>query len=183
MQSATSDVNAAVVALRTHLLNGKSMSNIDQVRHAIYVLNEILPDEFRIIFDTEYYEKSICSTYKIGCTCGTELEVSDHTIKYQATSNVLGMWVNEFSGTDARQYVECLDCQNHVFINDAELILEKKSMFTDEYVPEEPVFTTLYDRVLNQTTFWKWALICHATLERKYCLFRNSFSTAGDKLI
>ena len=183
MQSATTDVNAAVMALRNHLLNGNTASNVEQVRHAIYVLNEILPDEFHVVFDTEYYEKSISPTYKIICQCGKENDVTDHTTKYQSTSNILGMWINEFDAGESRKYVECVNCKNQVFINDDELILEKKSIFSEKYVPEEPVLATLYDRVLNQSTFWKWALICHATLERQSRLFRHSFSLKDEMTV
>ena len=184
MQSATSDVNAAVMSMRNQLVFARSSGDSEQVRHAIYTLNEILPEDFQLIFDTEYYENSIMPLYSIICKCGGECKVSQITTKYENPSKVFGRWSHEFAQPALRKYVICTDCKNKVFIKNSELILEKKSKFaTAKYVPEEPVFFTLYNRALNHGAYWNWVMICHAALERQLRIFRQSFSNQDGKLL
>ena len=177
MQSATSDVNAAVMSMRNQLVFARSVGDSEQVRHAIYTMNEILPAEFQLIFDTENYENSIKHLYTIMCKCGAECRVSTDTTKYENPAKVFGRWSYEFKSASPRKYVICNECKNKVYIKNSELVLEKKSKFaTERFVPEEPIFYTLYNRALNHGGYWNWVMVCHAALERQLREFRNSFS-------
>ena len=177
MQSATSDVNAAVVKMRDQLIFAVDSKNSQKARHSIYTLNEILPANNQIIFDTNSYQKAIMSIYSITCKCGKESEVSENTIKYQKPKKSFGRWSQEFTSCVITKYIECIHCKHEVTINSSKMILEKKSRFADRYVFEEPATGSLYDKALNGSTYWEWVLVCHATLERQFRLFRESYST------
>ena len=181
MQSATSDVNAAIMKLREQLVISKTLTNTQQAKDSIYVMNEILPSKFRLIFNDEYYKNEISPVYAIMCACGTESEVSKQTVKYQPAIRGFGKWSLEFAKATIRKYISCAVCESKIYIRNDELILTKKSMFAAKYVPEEPIINSLYDSILNKNDFWHWVTVCHATLERQLRVFRDSFSTADGK--
>lgn len=183
MQAATSDVNAAVLTLRTHLINAQSFLNPLQARHAIYALNEILPPQLRLVFDTELYREATSPTYLVPCkACTTDPEnpvttkITKEAIRNTRPAKVYGKWGDYLSTLNAKvQLIRCDTCGKDIPIHEKEVMARVNSDFADKYLPAEPQIGGIFDRALNQDSYWEWVTICHATLERKFREFRELF--------
>lgn len=196
MQSATSDVNAGIIAYRTMLIFAIDNKNQANAEAAIGAINGILPAALKVRFDDDEYRAQTRDVYLIECPeCGHETEIKTSLIKTRLASPGLGTWNSVDPGlVRTVQYLTCggrrrgKACGREITVNgnDDRIILAHAADAKAEpgepavaYAPLPPVIGSLHDESLHGQHFWSWVRIVMALLENQLRAFRESVAAAS----
>lgn len=187
MQSATSDVNAAVMAWRQMLTNAVNFKSKVNVGIAINNLNSILPDDLSLIFDTVSYNDSQKAIHHITCQkCNTDNPVDTTKIITDFSIGSGHHWNNYLSNYNMNRISKAIKCTNkkcgHLIdleFNPLRVSMESKQ--DDRICPELPKTNNIIEAIFNDAKFWEWVSLVSGKLENQFREFRNQKAgAAGD---
>lgn len=179
MQSATSDVNAAVMAWRQMLSNAISFKNKINVGIALNNLNSILPDDLNLIFDTISHQDSLKEIHHITCRkCLTDNPVDTTKIISKSTVGAGSHWNDflvDYNPNRISQSVECTNpkCKHLIDLEFNPLRVTMASKDNDRICPEIPKTSNIIDEIFNNAKYWEWVSLVSGKLENQFREFRN----------
>lgn len=177
MQSATSDVNAAVMAWRQMLTNSVNYKNKVNVEIAINNLNSILPDDLSLIFDTVSHNDSLKAVHHITCQkCDTDNPVDTRNIISKSNVGSGSHW-NEFLAdynlNRISKLIKCNTCDHLIDLEFNPLRVSINSKNDDRICPEIPKTKNIIDAIFNDVKYWEWVSLVSGKLENQFREFRN----------
>lgn len=179
MQSATSDVNAAVMAWRQMLSNAISFKNKINVGIAINNLNSILPDDLNLIFDNVSYQDSLKEIHHVICQkCNNNNPVDTTKIITDSSVGSGSHWnefLTDYNLNRISQSIKCdnKDCNHLIDLEFNPLRVTLTSKSNDRICPEIPKTTNIIAEIFNDGLYWEWVSLVSGKLENQFREFRN----------
>ena len=202
MQSATSDVNGAIIEYRRMLVYAIDRRNLANAEIALMALNGILPDTLKLRFDSTEYDRQESDVYLIACPkCKTEVRVEPDAVHTRLTSAGMGQWNWTDPGlVSMERYMACTavgrgkkPCGAPIIVRDEDLVAVPAmdaGMDADgpaagggggqaqlvTFAPERPNISGLNDQLLREDEYWTWVRVVTALIENQLREFRHSVS-------
>ena len=185
MQSATTDVNAACLAIIGDLRFGRKIGDEKLVRRCIMDINGLMPPELKIEFiQTNDFDVLLNPTISVQCPkCKLEVDVNKDTIQEvgftwdEHTCKILDMKKHDV-------YVECIGCGICLYYEtDKSLSVYSSHIQTFDLktMPTPPLTDTFLGQSFQRAKFWKWADIVIPVLFDKIREFRNMFAVDDEE--
>lgn len=188
MQSATSDVNTAVMMWRQVLVNGITYRNKINIVTALNNLNSILPAELSLIFDSGAYQDATKIKYFVVCPkCEKENYIESSKISVRIPDPGLStLWSSHLTGYDfskPKRFMNCFECKIELNLSSLPYRLKDPGIDANRICPEQPHTNSTIDTIFNESHFWIWVKLVSGKLENQFREFRDTKSAtsgAGD---
>lgn len=203
MQSATSDVNGAIIEYRRMLVYAIDRRNLANAEIALMALNGVLPEVLKLRFDSAEYAKQESDVYLIACPkCKTEVRVEPDAVRTRLTSGGMGQWNLTDPGlVSTERYMACTavgsgkkPCGESIIVKDEDMVVmpamdaaldagapaDSGGQAAVTFAPERPDISGLNDQLLREDEYWTWVRIVTALLENQLREFRHSVSADQD---
>lgn len=174
MQAKLPDINAAWVKERTYFFTCRDMHNWSGMTLALYAMNALLPDEYRIKINTREYNKH--TEAKIGYICNyCKKEIPESQI--QIKKAICPLIVSYVSSSQTKTYWECPDCNKENLVSATKLIKETIAKPSYLKVIAEPPERKrgIQDRKSFITEITLWSGIFFQELEHQLGLYRAEY--------
>lgn len=181
MQSLVEDVNSAVVTYRNHFLQARKDNNTDMIETAIHGLNALLSNKFKLIFDTDAYEKQTTIVDTVECPrCRNRIRLDEQKILYELRpAKLTHLAGGHMAGTP---YVVCKHkhdrklCKMKVSVNRDNITRIIYDDLQVQYAPEPPVIGNILERIAKHGKYYNWADLVWHLLESQHQRYRDSVS-------
>lgn len=181
MQAKLPDINAAWVKERTYFFTCRDMHNWSGMILALYAMNALLPDEYRIKINTQEYNDLVEA--KIGYICGTcKAEIPESMVKVKTA--IAPLLVSYISSSETKNYWVCHKCNAENLMSRTKLIKETLAKPSYLKVVTDPPERKrgIQDRRSYQTEMTKWSGIFFQELEHQLGLYRAEYINEMDSM-
>lgn len=179
MQARLPDVNTSITKYRTDVLHSLRAKRYTECTEQLYLLNGIMPEEYRIDISNERFEKitenkTIATCYK--CSAETNiLEMKKRTYFFESDMQLL-------LGKSSREEILCPECNTWLVIAKVNFALHQTPPHQIiKIVPEPP---TRMSAKMSPNTFHihyeKWALRLLREIEAGASLWRQDYGSDED---
>lgn len=179
MQAKLPDINAAWVKERTYFFTCRDMHNWSGMTLALYAMNALLPDEYRIRINTRDYND--LSGAKIGYVCNhCKKEIPESLVEIKkAMAPLIVCYV---SSSQTKTFWLCTECKGENLVSQTRLIKETLQQPSYLKVIAEPPDRKrgIQDRQSYKTEITKWSGIFFQELEHQLGLYRAEYINAED---
>lgn len=179
------DINTAAITYRTKVLMALDKRLYKNCIGGIKTLNSELPPDdgefvYRIIFDTEEYNKIVNSSFKIECP---KCEVENEYDAVQFIEMNVPVQESLYSFEKKMKVWTCLKCQTLNKLSQSKVIENSiQKPFYTRYVPEPPVNNHgLLSNLEFHSKFVEWVWICLENLEDGFTRFRDDNWNRGEQ--
>lgn len=201
MQSATSDVNGAIIEYRRMLVYAIDRRNMANAEIALMALNGVLPEALKLRFDSTEYDRQESDVYLVTCpVCKSEVRVESDAVRTSLASAGMGAWNWTDPGlVSVVKDMACPElgpakkpCGASIVIRDDVLTsipaadaemddvgADGASRPTVVFAPERPSMAGLNDQLLREDEYWTWVKTVTALIENQLREFRHSVSVDG----
>ena len=180
MQAKLPDINAAWVKERTYFFTCRDMHNWSGMILALYAMNALLPDEYRIMVNTAKFEELTEAEVKYLCNfCKKEIPEPSIEIK-----KVLApLLVSYLSESESKIFWSCPECKKENLISQTKLIKETlEKPYYLKVISEPPERKRgIQDRRSYQMDLLKWSGIFFQELEHQLGLYRAEYINEMDE--
>lgn len=174
MQAKLPDINAAWVKERTYFFTCRDMHNWSGMILALYAMNALLPDEYRITVNTRKYDNLIEA--KIGYICNyCKEEIPEASIEIKKC--LAPLVVSYIAQSETRTFWPCPKCNKENLISQTRQIKETlEKPYYIKVVPEPPERKRgIQDRRVYPLELQKWSGIFFQELEHQLGLYRAEY--------
>ena len=174
MQAKLPDINAAWVKERTYFFTCRDMHNWSGMILALYAMNALLPDEYRIMVNTRKYNN--LTEAKIGYICNNcKGEIEESMVKVQKA--IAPLLVSYISSSETKTYWSCHKCNAENLLSQTKLIKETlEKPYYLKVISEPPERKRgIQDRKSYQAEMTKWSGIFFQELEHQLGLYRAEY--------
>lgn len=189
MQSKLPDINAALVRYRSLAIDSFQNHDDESARMALGNIVALLPEEFKVVVNTEEYREKIKEKNFMVCLkCKKEIPYNEINKVKKRLSN-LEQFVkmcgkNPPRTADEKEYDmvwDCPKCKHENRLDDTQLITEKPNMpFYLGVIPEPPKHNysdPLTERMYFTQRFREWFKIAFAEIESKIGIYRAEYQS------
>lgn len=180
MQAKLPDINAAWVKERTYFFTCRDMHNWSGMILAIYAMNALLPDEYRITVNTRKYKD--LSDAKIGYVCNhCKEEIPENMIKIRKA--IAPLIISYVSQAQTVIFWSCPKCNKENLISQTRQIKETlEKPYYLKVISEAPERKRgIQDRRSYQTEVLQWSGIFFQELEHQLGMYRADYVNELDE--
>lgn len=178
-QAKLPDLNAAFVKYRSYGLQCVEIQNFSGAIGALYGINALLPDEYRIEIDTVKYLSMISEQITVVCkSCSSEFNYKDIIQK----KRLLGSFESSLKGKEYDMIWICKKCNEANVVNKTKMFKSKLNKPYYLKVVEEP--PEKHDGVENMMNYKKrmkkWFYTFLGELEYQLGLYRKEYTSESE---
>ena len=152
---------------------------------ALTALNQLLPPDYQIIFNTQGYNKETMERLFIKCVlCDNKDDITDIRPEHQLSSTTY--YDSLLGKSTTTKYVRCTKCGSKNPIDQkTNYIISKASIqdYKGQFAPEEPKVNGLITDSVNETQFWRWVYLVRKILFTKLRMYREAYRSKDDTSI
>ena len=183
-QSATSDVNVAIMRHRETALKARLVKDFDGMKLGIFSMNGCLPEELKLRFiPMEQYKQLIKPKQILVCKyCNRDNDMTTREIqihKQKLSKKQCERWNIPYEV----KIVQCEDCNAKMYLGLEKLTIfeEDVDKFEMEFIPKPPQIDTLNTESKNVKAFLDWFdNYAMPIMEDRCRKFRNMYSIDED---
>ena len=180
-QARLPDINTAFIVYRREVIISLKNQNYDNCFGALYALNGLLPDEYRIRISTKQYEEKTDLDIKVKCPkCDAETEYKKILVSPMLMVGLEGMIID----SPNEKVWTCTGCKQNIRVTQTEMIQPKlQEPFFVKTIPKPPMHQDgLHDRSTYHKKMTQWAWTFLDELEAQMAQFRDDNWHKGDEM-